>query len=140
MPSQTVQWVTEMLGELFACLSSDLEWKWDGRFDTALAEVSSDQANVIQARLEAEMASCLDAALTRGASEAIQQIVRRLGGLMPGQKLFASNRESTDFIFCAWWPWGNGQRVSIRIGFISQDLLAEEAASLKAYLQSLTNQ
>jgi hypothetical protein len=38
-----------------------------------------------------------------------------LGGVDEEQVFFTSAIEKEILIFCAWWPWGNGKKISIRI-------------------------
>jgi hypothetical protein len=45
----------------------------------------------------------------------VRTINSRQGGLRPGQLLFTSDPNREAFIFCAWWPWGGGETISIRI-------------------------
>jgi len=137
MSSETVRWLNAKLEALFASFSGILEWKWDGRFDTALAEFSVERSEEIHAILEAYLPSCLDAAQLTVSSEAIRQIGRKLGGLMLGQKLLLSASKSNAYVFCAWWPWGSGQRISIRIGVFASDLLHEEVGALVDDLRGL---
>jgi hypothetical protein len=51
-----------------------------------------------------------------------------LGGLMAGQILFTSDPNRGVVLFCAWWPWGNGEKISIRIGLWSKQLTDAEYA------------
>jgi len=93
-----------------------LEWKWDGRFGTALAEFpSGDSADALGA-LNLHLVSRWDIASIADAPEAVQALRKHLGGLMTGQLLLLSDPAAEPLVYCAWWPWGNGQRVSIRIG------------------------
>lgn len=49
-----------------------------------------------------------------------------LGGLMSGQLLFTSDPNQDAFIFCAWWPWGDGKTISIRVVPSYEKLLDSE--------------
>ena len=51
-----------------------------------------------------------------------------LGGLMAGQILFTSDPNRGVVLFCAWWPWGNGEKISIRVGLWSKNLSDAEYA------------
>ena len=92
------------------------EWQWDGRFKTPLAEFPIDRKGEILELLEKHLVSRWDASSVVEAPEVVREILKTLGGLMSGQLLLLSNLEGPAFLFCAWWPWGNGQKVSIRIG------------------------
>jgi len=111
---------------LSQALAEALDWSWDGRFQTALAEFTVDQQGEILEILERFLPQSWDADSLADAPDATRSIARRLGGVMPGQQLLVSDPSAGPVLFCAWWPWGNGHRVSIRIGLARSD---EEAAS-----------
>ena len=45
----------------------------------------------------------------------LHTIIDNFGGIMPGQLLFTSDPDGEALVFCAWWPWGNGETISIRL-------------------------
>ncbi len=117
------------------------DWQWDGRFGTALAEFAVAEKDAILGTLEAHFASRWDASGIEDAPDVAREIVSALGGLMPGQLLYLSGSdpepapEGSAVLFCAWWPWGGGQRISIRIGSYGRGLDADEKAQLTAALR-----
>ena len=40
-------------------------------------------------------------------------------GMVPGQKVFATDPESDLILFAVWWPWGYDNNISLRIGLYS---------------------
>jgi hypothetical protein len=58
----------------------------------------------------------------------VRIINSHLGGLMPGQLLFTSDPNQDALIFCAWWPWGDGKTISIRVGLYYMKLSDSEKA------------
>jgi hypothetical protein len=50
--------------------------------------------------------------------------------LRPGQLFFNTNPNQDAFVFCAWWPWGDGQTVSIRLAPFDKKLSGSEEAEL----------
>lgn len=104
------------LSELAAGLRGRHEWMWDGRFGTALAEFPLEHKAEVLEGLARLMPGRWDSRSITEAPETIRGVVRHLGGLMPGQLLFTADSEGRDGLFCAWWPWGNGLTISIRIG------------------------
>lgn len=103
-------------------LERHVDWAWDGRFATALAELPIAKKGEILAILEESLVCQWNSGTVGDAPEIVVHLVKRLGGLMPGQLLFHSDPDSAAFLFCAWWPWGNGQTISIRMAPISRDL------------------
>ncbi len=124
-----------LCGDLAEALVEILEWKWDGRFGTALAEFLLDQKGSVLGILDRYLVSQWDSATIGDAPEVAQKVKRHLGGLMPGQLLFVSDVSDDSPIYCAWWPWGNGQTISIRIGLFSETTNAEEKKALTEALK-----
>jgi len=109
-----------------------VEWKWDGRFRTALAEFSADMKDEVLVILEQYLVSTWDSSNVKEAPDVVQEITRSLGGLMSGQLLLLSDSRKPACIFCAWWPWGSGTKISIRIAPFGKDLSDEETSALIA--------
>jgi hypothetical protein len=94
------------------------KWEWDGRFSV----VSSSFAATMQTEARASAVH----ALTRGwtakdvetAPESLRAIVDRTGGLRGGQRLLAGTH---DTLFGLWWPWGNGEMITLRIGLVGAE-------------------
>lgn len=116
--------------DLANAFSSILEWKWDGRFKTAVAEFSADMKAEVLEILEQYLVSTWDSSNLEEAPDVVQSITKNLGGLMSGQLLLLSDSRQATCIFCAWWPWGSGTKISIRIAPFSKDLSEEEASKL----------
>ena len=92
-----------------------LQWKWDGRFGAALAEFSVENLAAVQQALDNSFPRVWVTADIGSAPEAAQKMKGSLGGLMAGQRLFTTQPDSELELYAAWWPWGNGERISIRI-------------------------
>ncbi len=114
--------------ELFKALQVALSWQWDGRFQTALAQICIAEQDAMRATLENHLGPAWDSATIDTAPDLVQRAIGRLGGVMPGQLLFAVGLPQDGIVFCAWWPWGNGRTISLRIG------ASQEGAALLALL------
>lgn len=102
--------------ELFKALQVDLSWQWDGRFQTALAQISIAEKDGIRSTLESHLGTAWDSANIDKAPEAVRRTIGQLGGIMAGQLFYAAGLAQEGLVFCAWWPWGNGRTISLRIG------------------------
>jgi hypothetical protein len=102
--------------EFFKALQVDLSWQWDGRFQTALAQISIAEKDGILSTLESHLGTAWDSANIDKAPEAVRRTVGQLGGIMAGQLFYAAGLAQEGLVFCAWWPWGNGRTISLRIG------------------------
>ena len=112
-----------------------LEWKWDGRFGTVLAEFPPEKKASVLGILDQSLVSRWDSATIGEAPESAKKVKEHLGGLMAGQLLLLSDPNAEPLVFCAWWPWGNGQTISIRIGLFSETTGAEEKGTLTQALK-----
>jgi len=114
--------------ELLSDFKGILSWKWDSRLETVLAEFGVDDKDSIRSILERYLGITWDSSNIDNAPDIVQMINGNLGGLMSGQLLFTSDPDRDAFIFCAWWPWGDGKTISIRIAQSYEKLLDSEKA------------
>ena len=103
-----------------------LSWKWDGRLETVLAEFGTGKKDDIRAILEQFLPMAWDSSNIDNAPDIVQTVSGHLGGLWPGQRLLTSEPEGDIPIFCAWWPWGDGKTISIRIAPFCQTVSDSE--------------
>jgi len=101
--------------ELSNTFQGVLSWKWDDRFQTVLAEFNIDNQAHIHEVLIRRLDRIWDSSTIETAPEAVRTIIDAFGGIMPGQLLLTSDPDRDAFVFCAWWPWGNGETISIRL-------------------------
>jgi hypothetical protein len=93
-----------------------LEWKWDGRFGAILAEFPLESKAAVLEILDRYLVCRWDSGTIGEAPEAVKKVKGHLGGLMSGQLLLLSDLDVEPLLYCAWWPWANGQTISIRVG------------------------
>lgn len=115
---------------LIDTLGDTLTWKWDDRFETILAEFDVNQRETIQSLLSKEMDIVWHPEDTSRAPELVHILINYFGGLNPGQQLFTSNPDIDGILLCAWWPWGNGKTISIRLAVFADSLSDEENEEL----------
>jgi len=114
--------------KLSSAFQGVLSWKWDSRLETVLAEFGAGKKDDIRAILERFLPMAWDSLNIDNAPDIVQTIPGHLGGLWPGQQLFTSDSKGDALIFCAWWPWGDGKTISIRIATFSQTVSDPEKA------------
>jgi hypothetical protein len=122
--------------ELCKAFQGVLSWKWDSRFETVLAEFSGKKKEDIRAVLDRYLHTTWDGSSMGNAPDPVRAIDNRLGGLRPGQLLLTSDPSGEAFIFCAWWPWGDGKTISIRIAPSYQNIANAEKAEKTRLLKS----
>ena len=91
-------------------------WSWDGR----LSCVTSSCADEVEAgaRIAASVAFPSEwgpSGIGR-APPVVRELVERSGGIRSGQRVLSSPVVGTAFVYCLWWPWGDGMTTSVRIG------------------------
>jgi hypothetical protein len=114
--------------ELLRGFQGILSWKWDSRFEAALAEFRVDKKDSIRTILERYLKVTWDSSNMDNAPDIVRMINSHVGGLRSGQLLFTSDPNRDAFIFCAWWPWGDGKTISIRLGPSYKELSDSEKA------------
>jgi hypothetical protein len=122
--------------ELFEGFHGLLSWKWDNWVGTILAEFDADKKEDVRAILEKFLPISWDSSSMENAPPIVQTIDKNLGGIRSGQLLFSSDPVQEAFVFCAWWPWGSGKTISIRIAPYDKSLSETEANQLMEQLKS----
>ncbi len=92
-----------------------VSWKWDSRFNAALAEFPKEKQDSVRAILDPYLSATWDSSSIRKAPDVVKRIAKDFGGLRSGQLLFFSDPNRDVCIFGAWWPWGDGKSISIRV-------------------------
>jgi len=100
--------------ELLSAFQGMLSWQWDSRFETVLAEFDIANKDSVHAILDRYLRSTWDRSNIDKAPRTVKKVNIDLGKLRTGQMLFTSDTTRTAYIYCAWWPWGNGKTISIR--------------------------
>ena len=112
-----------------------LEWNWDGRLGSVLAEFPLEKKASVLGVLDQHLVSRWDSATIGEAPEIAQNVKGHLGGLMADQLLFLSDLEDDPLVYCAWWPWGDGRTISVRIGLFSETTDTGEKGALTEALK-----
>jgi hypothetical protein len=114
--------------ELLRAFQGVLSWRWDGRFDTVLAEFGTDNKERVRTILERYLSMKWDSSNIVTAPDVVRTINIRVASLRSGQLLFTSDPSPGALLFCAWWPWSDGQNTSIRVAPFYRKLSEPEYA------------
>ena len=123
--------------QLFYDFRGILTWKWDDWVGTFLAEFNIDKESDVRTILEKHLPVLWDSSSINKAPKVVQELDEHLGGLRPTQYLFCSDPSDEVFVFCAWWPWGNGSTVSLRVALYNKSISKLEEDILKRQLMVL---
>ncbi len=114
-----------------------LIWKWDDRFGAVLSEFDVTVKDNVRAVLEGVLSVTWDRLSVTRAPAHVRRISDLMGGVLPGQLLFTSDPNQENFVFCAWWPWGNGKTISVRLAPVFQRIDHSERAEKIEWFKDL---
>ncbi len=106
-------------------------WKWDTRFGTTLAEFHVDNKEKVGAILQPYLSAVWNSANIKKAPDSVQTVAKQFGGLRADQVLFSSDPDKGVCLYGVWWPWGDGQTISLRITPYDTRLSALDMAELE---------
>ncbi len=94
-------------------------WRWDKEFNLAHTVISRKDEIMVELPLGLEFSHRWDFSTIEDADVAVRDYFQTGFGVVPGQKLFTHDPVQGVVLFAAWWPWGDDERISIRLGLIS---------------------
>jgi hypothetical protein len=100
-------------------------WTWDSRLACIASTFSvADEDQARNAAAHALPTTWTEVTM-RAASPALKSLADRYGGVRSGQLLLTGSSYGHVTPFGLWWPWGNGETISMRIGLDGVDELQE---------------
>lgn len=100
-------------------------WSWDSRLSCVTSSFTTEQEP--QARTATTMALQQEwntATIVR-ASAQLRDVVERCGGIRQGQLALSTGPIGGLLVFGLWWPWGDGETTSLRVGLADVDPVKE---------------
>ena len=94
-------------------------WRWDKEFNLALTVIDRQDEIMIELPMTLEFNHKWDFATINEADTPIRNFFQSGIGVVPGQKLFTMDPVRGVVLFAAWWPWGDDERISLRLGLVS---------------------
>jgi hypothetical protein len=94
-------------------------WRWDGKRDMAWIALENEDAELVFFPLFREFNHHWDFTSREGCETSAASQINSTFGLMPGQVFFSSQPICDLILFVAWWPWGQDDRISMRVGLIA---------------------
>src|SRR5438067_13692196 len=96
-------------------------WSWDNRFICVASTFTVQfEQQAREAAAEALPAEWTPATLGQ-ASPNLRDLAARTGGLRAGQLLMTGGPTGGLLAFGLWWPWGDGETISMRVGLLDVD-------------------
>ena len=97
------------------------KWKWDEEFSTALIVFDQKDADAVFSTISSGFDRHWDFSTLEESEDHIKSFLNSAFGMVPGQRIFAAEDPSGEVLLAAWWPWGNGEKISLRIGIFSPE-------------------
>lgn len=108
-------------GRILGSLPFSYEWEWDDALNVALVSFEGARADAVWRVLKSEFSQEWDFLNIVEAAESLSGYLKSAAGIFPGQSVLTSEGESGHVLFALWWPWGDGDKVSLRIGVFALD-------------------
>jgi len=102
-------------------LPPENQWCWDEMFNTALVVFDKCDMDLIYIPITQEFDAQWDFSTIENASPPFYTYFNRVFGIVPGQKIFTSTDAAGAILFAVWWPWGDGNKISLRVGLYDSD-------------------
>lgn len=107
--------IEKICSRIYSECNSLVTWNWDDRYQAVLSEFPSEKEEEVMSVLEKHFDSCWDDETIDFAPGKIRSVARDLGNVRHGQRLFSSDPNQDALLLGAFWPWQNGERISLRI-------------------------
>jgi len=101
-----------------------LNWEWDDYIGAFLAAFSVADAARIETVCDKYFISRWDTESMAKIPPSAMAIAESLGGLRSSQILFVTSPGEFVITYGAWWPWGDGNTISLRIGMVTNKVPA----------------
>ena len=94
-------------------------WRWDREFNLALTVIERKDEITVELPLTLEFSHKWDFSSIEDAEKSVSEFFQAGFGVVPGQKLFTMDPIDGVVLYAAWWPWGDDERISLRLGLLS---------------------
>jgi hypothetical protein len=92
-----------------------IKWQYNDFHQVMLAEFSVDKQEQVVAALQSVLPHQWDVKSIKKSPEEVKHLAGFFAKLVKNQQLFSSDYQSQPKVMVAWWPWGHGATVSIRL-------------------------
>ena len=106
-------------------------WSWDGRFVCVASTFTVEFEELAAAAAREALPAQYTQANLASAPSNLRDLAQRTGGLRAGQFLMAHGPVGPLMGFGLWWPWGDGETISFRVGLVDIDPAREPYRRLR---------
>ncbi|MGS2719676.1 hypothetical protein [Paraglaciecola aestuariivivens] len=101
--------------DVIEALASIVKWRYDEYQQVMLAEFSVDKQDQVLFSLQQVLPVAWDAKNIKKAPAEVKHLAGDFAKLIKKQRLFSSSLDRQPKVMAAWWPWGHGATVSVRL-------------------------
>ena len=91
-------------------------WTWDPRFSAIAATFEAAQEPAVRASAQLAFPRGWTTKSLETAPAELRALIDRVGGMRPRQRLLGGDQLACPTLFGLWWPWGDGEKITLRIG------------------------
>lgn len=103
-------------------------WTWDARLAAIASTFDAPAEPTARASAMHAFPRGWTTASIGNAPPELAAVAERTGGLRARQRLLGGDAG----LFGLWWPWGGGDRITLRIGVVDRDAAAEPMPRIRA--------
>lgn len=108
-------------GRILGSLPFSYEWHWDDALQVVRVSFDDGRAHEVWQTLKAEFDQEWDFFSIAEARQSLGNYLASAAGIFPGQTVFTLEGQSGDILFALWWPWGEEDKTSLRVGVFCRD-------------------
>ena len=109
-----------VLSDLRKAIDEDVFWSWDGRLQAAFVVVQTGHSRLVNDILARSFEHRWDIESIQNAPTHVKEAVDSLVGLRERQFMYTAEPvDGGRTLYGAYWPWANGDLLSIRVSFLS---------------------
>ena len=108
-------------GRILGSLPFSYEWRWDDDLKVVRVSFDEGRAGDVWQTLKTEFDQEWDFLSIVEARKSIGSYLTSAAGVFPGQTVFTLEGSSGEILFALWWPWGEEEKTSLRIGVFCPD-------------------
>ena len=96
-------------------------WSWDPRLLCVTSSFTTEQEPAARTATKIALQNEWNAQTITRAPQQLRDVVERCGGVRQGQLVLSTGPINALMVFGLWWPWGDGETTSLRVGLADVD-------------------
>ena len=121
MPSNALDALETVCRRITLNIPDRCPWRWDKASNLALTVIDTQDEIMVGLPLTLEFSHQWDFTTIDDADAPVRDFFNSGLGIVPGQKVFTTDPVGGLVLYVAWWPWGDEERISLRLGLIPLD-------------------